>query len=71
VLAPQPSDDPNDPLNWSETKKNLILFTITLASFQADFQVAVGVPALIPQAAEWGLSQVHVNYAGNLNLLMK
>lgn len=23
VLVPQPSDDPNDPLNWSQTKKNL------------------------------------------------
>jgi hypothetical protein len=25
VLAPQPSDDPNDPLNWPKTEKNLIL----------------------------------------------
>lgn len=25
VLAPQPSDDPNDPLNWSWTKKVAIV----------------------------------------------
>lgn len=28
VLAPQPSEDPNDPLNWSPLKKNLILGVI-------------------------------------------
>ncbi|KAI1619268.1 major facilitator superfamily domain-containing protein, partial [Exophiala viscosa] len=30
VLAPQPSEDPNDPLNWSQTKKNLITLVIFL-----------------------------------------
>ena len=30
VLAPQPSEDPNDPLNWSKTKKNLITLVIFL-----------------------------------------
>jgi hypothetical protein len=29
TLIPQPSDDPNDPLNWSQTKKNLILFVVS------------------------------------------
>ena len=29
TLIPQPSDDPNDPLNWSQTKKNVILFVIS------------------------------------------
>lgn len=28
VLAPQPSEDPNDPLNWSPVKKNLVLAVI-------------------------------------------
>lgn len=28
VLAPQPSEDPNDPLNWSSTKKLMILIII-------------------------------------------
>lgn len=29
ILIPQPSDDPNDPLNWSKTKKNVILFVVS------------------------------------------
>jgi hypothetical protein len=28
VLAPQPSEDPNDPLNWSFAKKHLVLAVI-------------------------------------------
>jgi hypothetical protein len=28
---PQPSDDPNDPLNWSQTRKNIILIVISFA----------------------------------------
>ncbi len=29
ILIPQPSDDPNDPLNWSQAKKNAILMVIS------------------------------------------
>jgi hypothetical protein len=25
ILAPQPSEDPNDPLNWSKSKKDVVL----------------------------------------------
>ena len=25
ILAPQPSEDPNDPLNWSSVKKDIVL----------------------------------------------
>ena len=32
VLAPQPSDDPNDPLNWSQTKKFINIFIIGLGA---------------------------------------
>lgn len=28
ILAPQPSEDPNDPLNWSFLKKHLVLSII-------------------------------------------
>lgn len=71
VLVPQPSDDQNDPLNWSQLKKNLLLLSISLAAFQSDFQTAVGVPGVVLQGAEWQLTPIHVNYAGNLNVLMK
>ena len=29
ILIPQPSSDPNDPLNWSQTKKNIILAVVS------------------------------------------
>jgi hypothetical protein len=28
-LIPQPSDDPNDPLNWSQANEKLILFIVS------------------------------------------
>lgn len=32
ILAPQPSEDPNDPLNWSQSKKHIILAIIFLGT---------------------------------------
>ncbi|KAL2867529.1 major facilitator superfamily domain-containing protein [Aspergillus lucknowensis] len=32
ILVPQPSDSPNDPLNWPQWRKDLILFIISLQS---------------------------------------
>jgi hypothetical protein len=46
LLVPQPSDDPNDPLNWLWTKKSVILFTISVTAFPADFQAGAGVPCI-------------------------
>ena len=50
VLIPQPSSDPNDPLNWSRLKKHVILLVITVAAFLPDFGSSIGVVALLPQA---------------------
>ncbi|MCJ1432689.1 hypothetical protein MMC27_002046 [Xylographa pallens] len=63
VLIPQPSDDPNDPLNWSTTKKHVILFIISACSFLPDYSSATGAVTLIPQAAEWGLTPDIVNHS--------
>lgn len=35
VLVPQPSDDPNDPLNWPAFKKHLFFFVLTYGTFLA------------------------------------
>jgi hypothetical protein len=32
VLAPQPSEDPNDPLNWSSWKKELCMWILCFGS---------------------------------------
>lgn len=50
VLIPQPSSDPNDPLNWSSLKKHVILFVITFVAFTPDFGSTIGIVALLPQA---------------------
>ena len=50
VLIPQPSSDPNDPLNWSRLKKHVILLVITVVAFLPDFGSSIGVVALLPQA---------------------
>ena len=50
ILIPQPSTDPNDPLNWSYLKKHIILFVISVMTFVPDFGSSMGVIALLPQS---------------------
>ena len=50
ILIPQPSEDQNDPLNWSQAKKNSILFVISFTAFLPDYGSATGAVTLIPQA---------------------
>ena len=50
ILIPQPSDDKNDPLNWSQTKKNVILFVIAATALIPDYGSATGAVTLLPQA---------------------
>ena len=50
ILIPQPSDDPNDPLNWSKYKKHLILLIISASAFLPDYGSATGAVTLLPQA---------------------
>ena len=49
-LIPQPSDDPQDPLNWSWGKKHLLLFIVSLTALLPDALSATGAVTLIPQA---------------------
>lgn len=41
-LNPQPSSDPNDPLNWSVLKKHLFLFIIAATAFLPDYGSSTG-----------------------------
>ncbi|KAI9705223.1 MAG: hypothetical protein M1820_005370 [Bogoriella megaspora] len=71
VLIPQPSDDANDPLNWSWRKKHIILFVISATAFLPDYGSATGAVTLLPQSKIWGLSEDYVNHsqAGNVFML--
>ena len=42
VLIPQPSNDPNDPLNWSASRKSLSLAIIGLTAFLPDYGSSTG-----------------------------
>jgi hypothetical protein len=42
VLWPQPTDDPNDPQNWSDRRKSIQLLVVTLASVVPDFDSGIG-----------------------------
>ncbi|KAG8629787.1 hypothetical protein KVT40_001406 [Elsinoe batatas] len=70
VLIPQPSDDPNDTLNWSVTKKHVVLFIISFAAFLPDYGSATGAVTLLPQAAQWGITEDEVNASQVGNVFM-
>ncbi|KAF2659395.1 MFS general substrate transporter [Lophiostoma macrostomum CBS 122681] len=70
VLIPQPSEDPQDPLNWSIVKKHVILLIISFAAFLPDYGSATGAVTLIPQAAIWNMSPDTVNHSQVGNVFM-
>jgi hypothetical protein len=51
ILIPQPSDSPNDPLNWSSFRKHLILIIISCTALLPDYGSATGAVTLTPQGA--------------------
>jgi hypothetical protein len=50
VLIPQPSEDPQDSLNWPSWKKMMVLYIVSLTAFTADYGSSVGGITLLPQA---------------------
>ncbi|KAL8879067.1 MAG: hypothetical protein Q9205_007572 [Flavoplaca limonia] len=46
VLIPQPSSDPNDPLNWSDGKKHVMLFVISVVAFMPNFGSSMAIITL-------------------------
>ncbi|KAF4999954.1 hypothetical protein FDECE_11356 [Fusarium decemcellulare] len=70
VLLPQPTDDADDPLNWSSRKKHLILLTVAWAAFTADFTSASGSAPIILQAMEWHKSVGTINQTNSISVLM-
>ena len=50
ILIPQPTDDPNDPLNWTFAKKHTVLAIISLVASMGDFGSTMGIVTLLPQA---------------------
>lgn len=63
VLIPQPTEDPEDPLNWPRWKKAVMLIVISVNACTADYSAATGASALIPLAQQWHISPDTVNHA--------
>lgn len=56
ILIPQPSGDPDDPLNWTRTKKSLLFASLIMPSFLTDFGMTFGVVAFAQQSITWRMS---------------
>ncbi|KAG0697893.1 major facilitator superfamily domain-containing protein [Suillus ampliporus] len=63
ILWPQPADDSNDPQNWSDRRKALHLFVITLAASIPDFDSGIGIASI------FGLAQTYNTTTGVINNL--
>ncbi|EJD08564.1 MFS general substrate transporter [Fomitiporia mediterranea MF3/22] len=61
VLWPQPSDDPEDPQNWSDHRKILHLIIITLAAIVPDFDSGVGIAGIFALAAQFNTTTGEIN----------
>lgn len=63
VLVPRPSDDPADPLNWSMTKKVLILALVSLSSFIGVAQALANQSGFFVQASLYHKSPMQMSYS--------
>ncbi|KIW47290.1 hypothetical protein, variant [Exophiala oligosperma] len=70
ILVPQPSGNPEDPLNWSSFKKHSILLMVSFGAFCGDFGAAGGIPAIGLMSAEWNISILLANSPNNISALM-
>ncbi|KAL5335037.1 major facilitator superfamily domain-containing protein [Aspergillus crustosus] len=70
ILIPQPSDSPDDPLNWSAFKKNAVLGMVIACSFLPDYGSVTGAVASNLQAKEYGNTADTVNHSQSGNQFM-
>ncbi|VDC07467.1 unnamed protein product [Peniophora sp. CBMAI 1063] len=61
VLWPQPTDNPEDPQNWSKRRKTIQMIVITLAAIVPDFQNGVGTACLFPLARQFNTTTGEIN----------
>ena len=63
VLVPQPSDDPLDPLNWSQQKKLLTLSIVSAAAFAGYAQNVANQSGYFQQAEAYGTTAGRLSYS--------
>ncbi|KAI0793042.1 major facilitator superfamily domain-containing protein [Irpex lacteus] len=65
VLWPQPSDDPEDPQNWSDFRKGVQLVIITLAAIVPDFDSGLGTASIFALATQFNTTTGEINNLTN------
>ncbi|OJJ45898.1 hypothetical protein ASPZODRAFT_98898 [Penicilliopsis zonata CBS 506.65] len=68
ILIPQPSDDPDDPLNWSDARKNITLSIWAFACFSSQISAMTNLQGSFLQAPVYHKTPVQVNYNISLTL---
>ncbi|KAJ7154703.1 major facilitator superfamily domain-containing protein [Mycena filopes] len=61
VLWPQPTDSPDDPQNWSDRRKSMLLIIITLAAIVPDFDSGIGIAAIFKLALQYNTTPNEIN----------
>ncbi|KAG6849252.1 hypothetical protein H0H93_010001 [Arthromyces matolae] len=61
VLWPQPHDSDLDPQNWSDLKKNFLLFIVTLAAIVPDFDSGIGIASIFALAQQYDTTTGVIN----------
>ncbi|KAJ7735909.1 major facilitator superfamily domain-containing protein [Mycena metata] len=61
VLWPQPTDSPDDPQNWSDRRKSLLLIIITLAAIVPDFDSGIGIAGIFKLAIQYNTTPNEIN----------
>ncbi|KAJ6438101.1 MFS general substrate transporter [Purpureocillium lavendulum] len=64
-LVPQPSDDPEDPLNWSTFKKHAALVVLAMESLMVKFSATLIAPGALTLAEEFHTNPSKATYIGS------
>ncbi|KAJ7660368.1 MFS general substrate transporter [Mycena polygramma] len=67
-LIPQPSDDPEDPLNWSRGEKYLIVAIASFVAFLGPFALASSNPAYAQIGESLGVTAIEASYIGTVGI---
>jgi MFS family permease len=70
ILAPQPSDSPNDPLNWSTLKKDTVYLILLVCCILSGCHAAILSPVTLELASEFDVTITKIAQLSSYMLLM-
>ncbi|OQU96072.1 hypothetical protein CLAIMM_02208 [Cladophialophora immunda] len=65
VLVPQPTDDPQDPLNWPRSKKVVTLALVSLVSFSTSLQAVANNSGFFVQGEIYHKTAIQLSYSAS------